>query len=279
MGADLASHDTTPQPRPMHPMKGPMTTQTLRGLAPNQLLHWRGDRATLRHFNPTFRDLMGGALISDESRGDEGLFGYVATSSDPDRTINNSLPTTFNGANPMNGMFRFNAHINHCGVCHTLPTGSDNNVDDLRNFGGRQFMKTPPLQTLYQRALLDTRSGVTNVTGFGLSHDGTGSRHFMPTVHPYQLDELVGIGFAEVSAFLMCFDTGTAPIIGYSRTITALNRGTPQRRMILFSWRRRPGRPIGANSLFVACGKVNRGNFSSSPTRSATRRIRRTRRR
>ena len=29
----------------MHPMKGPMTTQTLRGLAHAGAMHWRGDRA------------------------------------------------------------------------------------------------------------------------------------------------------------------------------------------------------------------------------------------
>jgi hypothetical protein len=51
----------------MHPMKGPMITQTLRGLSATQKLHWRGDRATLAEFNPTFRDLMGGSLISQEN--------------------------------------------------------------------------------------------------------------------------------------------------------------------------------------------------------------------
>src|SRR4029077_18374419 len=29
---------------PFHPMKGPMTTQTLRGLAHQGPMHWRGDR-------------------------------------------------------------------------------------------------------------------------------------------------------------------------------------------------------------------------------------------
>jgi YVTN family beta-propeller protein len=32
LGANLSVHDTTPRPRSMHPMKGPMVTQTLRGL-------------------------------------------------------------------------------------------------------------------------------------------------------------------------------------------------------------------------------------------------------
>ena len=32
-------------PQPFHPMKGPMTTQTLRGLSTHGAMHWRGDRA------------------------------------------------------------------------------------------------------------------------------------------------------------------------------------------------------------------------------------------
>ena len=38
----------------MHPMKGPMTTQTLRGLFLTNPLHWRGDRTSFTSFNPAF---------------------------------------------------------------------------------------------------------------------------------------------------------------------------------------------------------------------------------
>ncbi|NIM61449.1 MAG: hypothetical protein GTO30_07275, partial [Acidobacteria bacterium] len=34
------------------PQKGPMTTQTLRGML--EPLHWRGDRPTMNDFNPAF---------------------------------------------------------------------------------------------------------------------------------------------------------------------------------------------------------------------------------
>jgi DNA-binding beta-propeller fold protein YncE len=43
------------------PQKGPMTTQTLRGML--EPLHWRGDRATMRDFNMAFVSLMGSADI------------------------------------------------------------------------------------------------------------------------------------------------------------------------------------------------------------------------
>ncbi len=222
MGANLAIHDTTPQSRSMHPMKGPMTTQTLRGLATNQLLHWRGDRPNLRAFNPTFRDLMGGALLPDADL--DAMMVYLATlrhHPNPNRKLDNTLPATLNGGDPTRGRSLFNLHINHCAVCHTPPSGSDNNVDDPRNIGATQSFKTPPLQTVYQRALLDTRVGVTNVAGFGLAHDGTGSRHFLPTIHFYELDQLSGVDFADVTAFVLAFETGTAPAVGASRTLVS----------------------------------------------------------
>jgi DNA-binding beta-propeller fold protein YncE len=43
------------------PQKGPMTTQTLRGML--EPLHWRGDRATMNAFNATFVNLMGTADV------------------------------------------------------------------------------------------------------------------------------------------------------------------------------------------------------------------------
>src|SRR5882672_5584180 len=49
-----------------HPMKGPMTTQTLRGLAGLSPYHWRGDRTNFLHFNGAFASLMGGTPLSDD---------------------------------------------------------------------------------------------------------------------------------------------------------------------------------------------------------------------
>jgi len=224
-GANLAVHSTKPQPRPMHPMKGPMVTQTLRGLSPGQPLHWRGDRATLGHFNATFRDLLGGALIRDEEMA--ALQAYLDSlrhHPNPNLRLNGGLPETLAGGNPFQGQAKYLSHVNHCGVCHTLPTGSDQNVDDLRNIAGSQFLKTPPLQTTYQRAVLDTRAGQTNTAGFGLLHDGTGGLRSLPTAHFYELDLLAGQDFADVAAYVLSFGTGTSPAAAFSATVTAANR-------------------------------------------------------
>lgn len=215
VGADLSVHDKTPKVRPMHPMKGPMVTQTLWGLSPTNRLHWRGDRATLSEFNPTFRALLGGREIAAEDMGALGeyLFG-LRHHPNPNRNPDNSLPVTLQGGDPGIGKLLFSAHVHHCAVCHVFPLGSDNNVDDLRNFGGRQPIKTPPLATVYQRAVLDTTPGATNLSGFGLLHDGSGGRRRLPTVHFYELDLLSGQAFVDVTAFVLAFDTGTAPAVG-----------------------------------------------------------------
>src|SRR6185369_13212391 len=47
-----------------HPMKGPMTTQTLRGLNGLDPFHWRGDRTNFTHFNIAFPGLMGTSALT-----------------------------------------------------------------------------------------------------------------------------------------------------------------------------------------------------------------------
>ncbi len=55
------------------PQKGPMATQTLRGML--EPLHWRGDRPTMREFNKAFVGLMGTADIGPVSGEPAGLTG------------------------------------------------------------------------------------------------------------------------------------------------------------------------------------------------------------
>ncbi len=225
IGQNLSIHDLTPHPRVMHPMKGPMTTQTLRGMQDGAPFHWRGDRATIADFNPTFPNLMGGEEINEEQMA--ALTAYLQTLQhhpNPNRNPDRTLPATFDGGNPTTGRTLFINHIkSHCITCHSGLQGSDNNIDLPQEVGSPQPLKNPPLRTLYQRLFYDPRPGATSLSGFGILHDGSGFS--LPIGHPYVLDHLNELHeLRDVAAFMMCFDTGTAPLVGRTTLVSESNR-------------------------------------------------------
>lgn len=227
IGTNAAAHLTSPIERVIHPMKGPLTTQTLRGLQTGAPFHWRGDRPTLQSFNPTFDKLMGGPELSTPDI--NALAQYLQTlrhHPNPNRNLNNSLPTTFAGGNPSIGKAVFDDHVkSHCITCHAGGQGSNNNLDDFRLTDSRDQVKTPPIRTVYQRIFFNRLPGAQNITGYGLNRDGTGGANLLPIVHPYDLDMLeTTADFNNVKAYVLCFDTGTPQSSGVSRTVTADNK-------------------------------------------------------
>jgi YVTN family beta-propeller protein len=230
MGKNLSAHDLTDRPRTMHPMKGPMTTQTLRGLhngnsaaAP---FHWRGDRPTLQSFNPTFDKLMGGLMLGETEI--NALADYINSlrhHPNPHLRLDRTPPVLFELGSTSNGRNLFGIHNNHCAVCHVLPSSTGNNIDLMNEVGSTQPIKDPSLALVYQKLNFFPQIGSTTLSGFGMLHDGTGSS--LPTVHPYILSELTNTQqFVDVKAFVLTLDTGTAPAIGYEVTATVANRVT-----------------------------------------------------
>lgn len=228
-GQNLSVHDSTLRPYSLHPMKGPMVTQTLRGMQEGAPFHWRGDRPTLQSFNSTFDLLMGGEELNKTDM--DNLADYLKSivhHANPNRNLDRTLRATLSdGSSPQEGVALFNSHVkSHCITCHTHPLGSNNNIDLPQESGLSQPVKNPPLRTIYQRLTYDGRAGAQSLSGFGMLHDGVGFQ--LPIVHPYVLDLLeTPQEFADVSAFMRSFDTGTAPIVGYSRVVTSANRTDP----------------------------------------------------
>jgi YVTN family beta-propeller protein len=239
-GAFLSAHILTLEDRVMHPMKGPMVTKTLVGMGGNVTplvtppeaitakFHWRGDKPSLQSFNSTYDKLMGGSEIPAADM--DALSAYLMTlrhHPNPNRNPDRTLPTALGNGNPVKGRDMFNNHEkSHCAMCHALPAGTDQNIDRKLEVNGTQEMKNPPLRTIYQRAnLYNPASGAASLSGFGLGSDGSG--HEMPKVHFYQLDNLSKVQeLRDVSSFLMCFDTGTAPAVGRSMTIDHARKGS-----------------------------------------------------
>src|SRR6185503_14297507 len=76
-----------------HPMKGPMTTQTLKGLQGLDPLHWRGDRTNFLHFNGAFDGLLGGSVLSATDM--QAYRTYINTINfqpNPNQNLDRTLP-------------------------------------------------------------------------------------------------------------------------------------------------------------------------------------------
>jgi hypothetical protein len=80
-------------------------------------------------------------------------------------------------------------------------------------------MKIPQLRAIYQKELFTSGAGPT-IDGFGVIHDGSfaGVAAFLQTFDGYTQTEK-----NDITAYTLCFDTGTAPAVGYAITLTAAN--------------------------------------------------------
>jgi len=81
-------------------------------------------------------------------------------------------------------------------------------------------MKIPQLRNMYQKQLY-TRHDAESIDGFGFAHDGqiSGLLDFLALpVFKYTAQQKI-----DMAAYMLCFDTGTAPAVGYTITLTAAN--------------------------------------------------------
>ncbi len=212
-----------------HPMKGPMLTQTLRGLLNLAPYHWRGDKADFAAFNAAFVSLLGGSQISNA---DMALFSLFASNilflPNPYQNLDRTLPTSLHGANPVNGQTDFitvplsQPGNKTCNACHTSNPGPGSNRTIDTNFS--QPMKVPHLRNIYQRMLFDSHAAQT-IDGYGLDNDGHDST-FVDFFEHNHFDAYSATQVADIAAYEMCFDTGTGPAVGYTRTLTAANVNT-----------------------------------------------------
>ena len=221
-----------------HPMKGPMTTQTLRGLHGLDPLHWRGDRTNFTHFNGAFDGLLGGAALSTPDMNTyRDFINTIVFQPNPNQNLDRSLPTSFAGANPIAGRNTFinefyqptNSSGLSCNTCHKLPTGSDRLINPDAVLPGAQGFKVPHLRNLYQKTSFNRTkgspaTGTNSIGGFGFTHDGDFTDLFaflsISAFGQFQNDT---VRKTNLQAFLLCFDTGTAPAVGYGRTLRAAN--------------------------------------------------------
>src|SRR5262249_27173742 len=141
-----------------HPMKGPMTTQTLRGIGGTEPLHWRGDRTGLIKFNPAFQNLLGNdrQLTSDEFTLYDAFIKSVHYPPNPRQNLDRSYADAPLGqASAARGFnsFQNDQHdgLFRCVSCHALPTGTNGQLIDATALQETQDIKVPQLRNLYEK--------------------------------------------------------------------------------------------------------------------------------
>jgi YVTN family beta-propeller protein len=168
-----------------HPMKGPMTTQTLQDIIGQEPLHWRGDRAGLEEFNGAFMSLQGDDtdLTPTEMQEFEDFLATITYPPNPSRNVDNTLPTDLPlpghfttgrfapagqplpDGNAVNGLAAYrtlslDAGVLRCVTCHTLPTGSGTDWR-LSGFTLQPFPVGPNGE---HHRMLVSQDGSTNIT-------------------------------------------------------------------------------------------------------------------
>ncbi len=217
-----------------HPMKGPMATQSLRGLQGTGLLHWRGDRANFQAFNGAFASLLGGSTLSATDMNDAAAAQLaVVHPPNPNQQKNRAYRTTPSGNNEAAGLVQFQANITTfpipggaaCSTCHSLPAGTNGLTIAGAVIQNSQQMKAAPLRNLYRKVGFLKTPGQQK-SGFGFTHDGA-----IDTLTSFlqlpQFNSWPSGTKDDLVTFMMAFDTGTAPAVGYQFKLDQGNAAGP----------------------------------------------------
>jgi YVTN family beta-propeller protein len=267
-------------PLEFHPMKGPMTTQTLRGMAGHGPMHWRGDRtggndpggdpfdeaAAFMKFNPAFEGLIGRAseLSEEEMQAFTDFILQVTPPPNPIRALDNSLtPDQAAGRNFFLGAVLSDGDLT-CNGCHVLEPqngffGTDGFSNEEPFFDDVFFtFKIPQLRNMYQKVGMfgmpavpfifagNNANAGDQIRGFGFLHDGS-----VDTIVRFlSLGGLFRPAFTfpggnpqrrQVEQFVLAFDSNLAPIVGQQATLTATNGAAAGPRIDLLLSRARLG--------------------------------------
>jgi YVTN family beta-propeller protein len=238
-----------------HPMKGPMTTQTLRGIASNGPMHWRGDRtgrtaaalpgesietSAFKEFREAFVSLLGREREPDEDTLDAYTRFVLDLTHPPNpiRALDNSLSAEQEAGSRL---FLEDPQVGFCFDCHTTsPNDGHFGTSGLSSFEFpviSQEFKVPSLRNLYQKVGAfgggDLDPTGDQVRGFGVMHDGSRGT-------PLEfLDTATGrFGTAEqrrlMVEFLSVFPTDLAPIVGQQVSLSTGSGADAHDRIDLF---------------------------------------------
>lgn len=230
-------NEVIPVTQAFHPLKGPMMTQSLRGLRDTAPFHWRGDRfgrnaavpggdlESFKDFNKVYVDLMGLDEVPSDTQMD-AFAKYALTIQyppNPNEAIDRKLsPTRESGRTFFTSQFPVDRGAISCVECHSPPSGTNRRM----NFEGFQLsrdLKTPHLRNIYQKVGRFEESG-PQISGFGMTHDGSmGTVVDFLRLNVFEFpDETMAkndVFRRNLNDFVMAFPTGMAPAVGRQVTI------------------------------------------------------------
>jgi YVTN family beta-propeller protein len=236
---------------PLDPNKGPMTTQSLRGMKFAGPMHWRGDRTgpeceitpgdpacanrAFNEFNVAFPGLIGldsGELDPADMQAFTDFALLLTYPPNPVRALDNSLTAQQQaGLNLYTG--RITDQVANCEGCHQL----DRTQGFFGTGGGSTFegesmeFKVPHLRNMYQKVgmfgnmptqFFPAVSGAPagdQVRATGFLHDGSVDR--LGTFVSAAVFSINTTEEENLEALMMAFETDLAPIVGQQVTLTA----------------------------------------------------------
>jgi len=265
-----------------HPMKGPMTTQSLRGLANMEPYHWRGDKPDFAAFNGAFAQLLGGSVLPDaDMTAFTNFINTIVYQPNPNLNLDGTYPATIAladypgvSASPLAGQGYFlNVDFNPttepgvtCSFCHAsdplgsngVVTGTGTNLNVRIPTGGgpgaEQPFKIPHLRNMYQKLNQNFAAGAVSVNGFGFNHDGAITGLYAQAGQSTFGSIATNTAQKQaIDAFEMCFPTGTVPATGYSRTLNTASVNTPPAQS---DWTTLQGQALAGTIDLIANGTI-----------------------
>jgi YVTN family beta-propeller protein len=248
-----------------HPLKGPMTTQTLRGMAHNGPMHSRGDRSgggfssrvpnwdadpnaldsnqAFLKFDVAFVGLLGRdtqiSLQDMQAFSDFAL--QLQLPPNPIRNFDESLTASQAAGATFYTDIPFSSFVGKsCNQCHTLnPAIGAFGTTGLTSWSGQpQHFKVPQLRSAYQKVGMFGRNTIGSVVGhgsptteqvrgFGYLHDGSTDNLVSFFSDPFFNFPGGDTQRANLANFLFAFPSNLAPIVGQQVTLRSDNASDP----------------------------------------------------
>lgn len=237
-----------------HPMKGPMATQSFRGLKANGPMHWRGDRVgasaqagesielgAFKDFNVAIKGLVGNdnelANIDMQAFAEFAL--EINYPPNPIKNLDGSLSASESRGENIFKNVNTTVAVLKCNDCHVVDILNTKfgTAGKSTTEGGEisQEFKIPHLRNMYQKvgkfgnsgkfstSINDTTKYGAQIRGFGFMHDGgmdTIAKFLQGAVFVNAANQkMTTEQLTDITNFIMAMDSEMAPIVGQQITL------------------------------------------------------------